>query len=72
MDCHTTITHSYVVDHQDFPECNNCNKLLTVKHILTELQLWSLIVHINTVLTVTLMNSLDICLAKMLCILSLV
>ena len=33
---HTTITHSYVVDHQDFPECNNCNKLLTVKHILTE------------------------------------
>jgi len=30
------LTHSYVIDHTDLPGCTNCNRLLSVKHILTE------------------------------------
>jgi len=30
------LTHSYLIDHTDPPECTNCHQLLSVKHILTE------------------------------------
>jgi len=33
---HTRLTHSYLIDHTDPPECTNCHQQLSVKHILTE------------------------------------
>ena len=33
---HTRLTHSYLIDHTDPPECTNCRQQLSVKHILTE------------------------------------
>jgi len=34
---HTRLTHSYLIEYTDPPKCTNCNQLLSVKHILTEL-----------------------------------
>ena len=33
---HTHITHSYLLKHENPPECSHCKCLLTVKHILVE------------------------------------
>ena len=35
----TRLTYSYLIDHTDPPECNDCHQLLSVKHILTECSL---------------------------------
>ena len=34
---HTRLTHSFLIEHTVPPKCTNCNQLLSVKHILTEL-----------------------------------
>jgi len=33
---YTRLTHSYLIDHADPPECTNCHQPLSVKHMLTE------------------------------------
>ena len=33
---HTRLTHSYLLDHVDRPECRRCNVYLTVRHILVD------------------------------------
>jgi len=33
---HTVLTHSYLIDHIDPPECTICHHILSVEQILTE------------------------------------
>jgi len=34
--CHTRLTHSYLLNRQDQPECSHCDCALTVAHVLLE------------------------------------
>ena len=52
---HTFMTHSYLFDsNRDRPECNQCNKTLTISHVLLECPKY----HVNRILLIQLASDL--------------